>query len=164
VLSHQPHLREELANSARRDALERAENERRAAVAREGRTSLLGRGMAALISLPSTLLRRKPHPVSPRYSVVELAGDLDVDAATDARSRLAAASERQPDEIVIDLAELTSVDPAGIDMLVDAALEMKDRPVRFKHARPEIDALLEDAGLYDSVSPVAGRRPPARGL
>lgn len=117
-----PYIRSQLHDSVRRDALERAQRHR---------------------LVPRRARRPRAQP-----SVVELSGALDASAAPRARERLAAAFRRSPRELVIEAAAVTSIDAAGIDLLVEAALEMNGRPVRFAHARPEVERELELAGVH----------------
>src|SRR5207248_328381 len=114
----QPFIHQSLANAQQRDKLERARHDRLAGRSRH-EPSLLARVALAL--------RRQPAPAPARCSVVELAGPLDIRAARGVREDVSSA----PDELVVDLADVTTVEPAGIEMLMEAAAAMGGRPLRF---------------------------------
>jgi anti-anti-sigma factor len=154
MLSPQQYVRQELLDAERRDATERAANDRRAlASARDRGPNALIRCVHAVQATAQRLVRTRPDVAGePHRSVVELTGDLDIQAAPAARRRFARAVDRSPDELVVDLGDVTSVDPAGIEVLMEAAAAMQGRRMRFTHARPEVEEAFEVAGLYDLVA------------
>ena len=140
-----PYTGLQLHDAYRRDAVERAERYRLAA----GVRSTTGPGvLMRAVGAVKRVLPHRVHAAPAQAPVVELAGSLDASTASRAREQLAAAFSGSPDELVVDIADVTSIDPAGIDLLVEAALDMNGKTVRFRHARPEVERELELAGLY----------------
>lgn len=155
--SPQEYVRQQLLDAERRDAMERAASERRAVAAtrnRSGGLDLFARVAYGVQAAAQRVVGKRPQVLGGSHSsVVELTGDLDIQSAPAARRRFARAVHRSPDELLVDVGDVTSVDPAGIEVLMEAAAAMQGRRMRFTHARPEVEEAFEVAGLYDLVAP-----------
>src|SRR5437764_3363067 len=125
-----PHLRNDLGRATTREALERADRHR---LARSARTSGYSEAhpsvFARVAASASRALRHAPATESAEPAAAP---------AAPAGPTIAVASDGVPADVVIELKEDASIDPAGIDKLVDGALELNGRPVRFR--RPDTEA------------------------
>src|SRR5438270_13454204 len=98
--SPQQFVREEIASANRHDALERAANDRTALAARAPRgPNVLTRAVHRLETSFGSLLRGRHDAIGTYRSVIELRGDLDVQAAPAARRRFARAVDHSADEL-----------------------------------------------------------------
>jgi anti-anti-sigma factor len=82
-------------------------------------------------------------------AVFTLRGELDISETYTLAEALLAAEREEPQRLVIDLAELTFIDAAGMRVLVEAARRANSRrvPVMFVEPLPEIRRILELVGL-----------------
>jgi anti-sigma B factor antagonist len=69
--------------------------------------------------------------------VLRLSGELDLSTADALRSALAEALAGDPGRLVVDLADVTFVDPAGIRPLTEAAVRRRGA-VTLRAARPRV--------------------------
>ena len=97
--------------------------------------------------------------------VLALNGELDFSEAHTLAAALLAAEREEPRHLVVDLAELTFIDAAGMRVLVEAARRANNhrRPIMFVEPLREIRRILELVGL-DLVATVgvrSGTRDPA---
>jgi anti-anti-sigma factor len=90
--------------------------------------------------------------------VVALNGELDFSEAHTLAAALLAAEREEPRYLVVDLAELTFIDAAGMRVLVEAARRANNhsRPLMFVEPLREIRRILELVGL-DLVATVGIR-------
>jgi anti-anti-sigma factor len=89
---------------------------------------------------------------------VALSGELDFSEAHTLAAALLAAERDEPRMMVVDLAELTFIDAAGMRVLVEAARRANNhrRPMMFVEPLQEIRRILELVGL-DLVATVGIR-------
>src|SRR5438309_1513035 len=82
-------------------------------------------------------------------AVVALDGELDFSEAHTLAAALLAAEREEPRHLVVDLAELTFIDAAGMRVLVEAARRANNhrRPIMFVEPLQEIRRILELVGL-----------------
>ncbi|GJF35127.1 hypothetical protein KNE206_78270 [Kitasatospora sp. NE20-6] len=94
--------------------------------------------------------------------VVELCGDLDLDAVPTLRSALHQAMSRRPvpPMLVVDLAQVAFCDTSGLDALLAARIEAEGRGIPLYLARPsrQVARLLATVGA-DRLLPVDGGAP-----
>src|SRR5436305_3827037 len=139
-----PHLRNDLGRATTREALERADRHR---LARSARTSGYSEAhpsvFARVAASASRALRHAPATESAEPATAP---------ATPAGPTIAVASDGVPADVVIDLKEDTSIDPAGIDKLVEGALDLNGRPVRFRKPEAEAGEEAESTELHDVAS------------
>jgi anti-sigma B factor antagonist len=88
-------------------------------------------------------------------SVVQLRGELDLEAAPVMAAVLAALTEEDgPAEVVLDLSELTFLDSSGISVLITGQRNMNGQGRRFtvRSARPNIRKVLTISGLTEFLN------------
>jgi len=98
------------------------------------------------------LVEERPRPET---LVLVVLGDVDLHTADELGSRLAAASRRRIDSVVVDLSAVTFVDSQGIGALLLGARLFGSRPDRFRLVvrRPEIRRVFEITSL-DQILPL----------
>lgn len=94
---------------------------------------------------------RSPDAADPTTVILSLWGALDLSALPDVSSALDRAVEEAPRRIVIDLAEVDSIDAAGVGMLATARSQgaSADIEVMFVGGSPDLVARLQRAGLLE---------------
>lgn len=84
--------------------------------------------------------------------IIRVAGELDAFTAPLVATEVAKAIEADVGKIIVDAADLTFIDSTGINTLVQAWADMKDRaamPVLVTNLRPNILRILEICGVTD---------------
>ncbi len=89
-----------------------------------------------------------------RYSVVSVAGEVDVATAPTLRSRLEVAIDRGMPLLVVDLLAVTFIDSTGLGVLIGASkrVDADEGTMRLVVAEPRILKLFEITGLMDVFS------------
>ncbi len=88
-----------------------------------------------------------------RYSVVSVAGEVDVATAPMLRSRLDAAIDRGKPLLVVDLLSVTFIDSTGLGVLIGATKRVGGSgAMRLVVSEPRILKLFEITGLMDVFS------------
>ncbi len=77
--------------------------------------------------------------------VITLAGELDISTVPALRSAVEAATERRPETLTFEVAELSFMDSAGIAVLLGAAAAVPT--VRLRGASPGVRRLIELTGI-----------------
>jgi anti-sigma B factor antagonist len=91
------------------------------------------------------------------WTVVHVAGDIDVYSAPTLRTRLNEVTEGGVDQLVVDLAEVGFVDSTGLGSLIGVfkSLRSHNGEMRLAAARPNVARVIEITGL-DKVFPNHG--------
>ncbi len=90
--------------------------------------------------------------ISEHAVTLALQGDIDVRTATTVKADVAAALEDGlPDLVVLDLAEVSFLDSAGIGFLVALNRQIEDAgaAMRLRHLQPRVERALAVTGLQD---------------
>jgi len=107
------------------------------------------------------------------WTVVTLAGDIDLASAPELRSRLADATQDTPARVVLELSELDFIDSTGLGVLVGTLRRVRATggDIRIAGARAGIERVFSVTGLdrvfglFESVEAAAvaplGEAPPA---
>lgn len=87
--------------------------------------------------------------------VISVAGELDVLTAPKLAVAVQEGIDALATKIVIDAAELTFIDSSGINLLITAWNEMRDRatmPVVVTNLQPNVRRILDVCGVVDLVT------------
>lgn len=80
---------------------------------------------------------------------VRLGGELDIASLPDVQPGLEALLARDPQSVLVDLAELEFMDSSGVAVLIRIANHF--RPVEVCHATPAVRRVIEVLGLADRL-------------
>ena len=88
---------------------------------------------------------------------LKIAGEVDLASAPAFLASLRAATQDGDGAVVLDLAQVTFIDSAGIEQLVRAREESQGR-IRLRALHPSVERVLEMTALLDCFRPHPARR------
>ena len=104
-------------------------------------------------------LRTRPTAGQAETVIVEVAGELDLHAASGLRAELARATAAQSPRVAVDLSGVPFIDSTGVGVLVGALKRAREAGGRmaFCGAQPRVTRVFEITGLLDVLPLFATR-------
>jgi anti-anti-sigma factor len=103
--------------------------------------------MDELTEMPRARLAVSTDPADGPNLVVRLAGNLDLAGLTDITEQVEELLARDPQPLVVDLADVAFIDSSGVGLLI--RLAHRFGPMRARAASPSVRRVIKVLGLVD---------------